>query len=198
MFILISACAKEGDFTLINRCNHNVYYTIQNRDYTLPPSQSRTHSFSVGKQTPFNTAEKEIGIKIEGETYIMTDSYNNDLEYTDTSVNIQADKNLKAYLYPNRAGLKIVNLSSKKYRNLVYKQHFEGHTYASDDLFFYQDLNPQDSLWFRLPYSNMNPDNPNYFFYTFEIRDEEGNILTFGDQTTVLDKDVQYRIELTD
>ncbi len=193
--LFLFACAKEGDLTLVNRTNHNIYYTIQNRDYTLTANQTAKHTFSVGNETLFKTAEKEIPIKIEGETFILLDE---DIETNETSVNIKGDENLKVFLYPTHAGLKIVNHSNKIFRNLIYKQHFVSHTHSSDDLLHFEELNPQDSLWVRIPYSFLNPDNPYYFYYTFEVRDTDGFIHTFGDSTTVLDKDIQYRIELTD
>ena len=186
-----AACAKDGEFRLINLTNHNVYYSIDKNDYILEGNEERSHDLSNDKKTMFNERNKRYKVKIEGETFVLVDGED---EVTETTITIKPDKTLKAYLHPNRASLRLVNDSDMMISSLYYKQNFEAHQNFSSEL-IEDPIVPGDSTWFRLPASQMNPDNPGYFYYTFELRDETGRVYFFGNSSTVLDVDQQYRLK---
>ncbi len=186
-----NACAKKGDLTFINKTDQNIYYTLKGSDYILPGKQTHSYTFNLGKETLLNTPEKEVPISIYGETFSLEDNE------TTTTVTILPDKNLKLYLWPTHAGLKIINHSNYPINNVIYKQFFKNSTFTSPNLLANQQtINPQDSLWFRIPFSSLNQNNPSYFYYNFSLKNTLNENIIYGDSTLVLDKGQQYRIEI--
>lgn len=189
ILLISTACTKKGDLTFINKTDQNIYYNLKGSDYILPGNQTHSYTFDLGKETLFNSPEKEVEIAIYGETFALEDNE------ASTSVTILPDKNLKLYLWPSHAGLKIINQSNHPINNVIYKQFFEDRTITSQNLLINQQIiNPQDSLWFRIPFSPLISSNPSYFYYNFSLKNDLNENFVYGDSTLVLDKGNQYRI----
>jgi hypothetical protein len=189
---MLSACAKDGDFNIINRSHHNVYYTLDNNDYVLSGMQQVTHTLTTDKEMMFSSSNRDYLIHIEGEAFVLEDG---EKEVTETTITIKPGKTLKAFLNPNRASLKIINHSNKSIGSLFYKQYYADHVNTSSEQ-IEEDILPNSSQWFRLPACTVNFENPAYFYYKFEVRDETGAVQYFGDESTVLNIDNQYVIEI--
>jgi len=186
--LLVFGCSKNGDLTIMNKTNHNIYYTLEGNSYILEPMGEDTYSYRLGKETPFNDPSKELKLMVYGETFSLEDAENNT-----TWVTIKPDKNLKLYLWPNHAGVKLINRSDKSINSFRYEQYSSQTMITSPEL-IPASLAPGDSTWFRLPYSSGSVNSATYFYYKFRIVDSNGALHVVGDSTLVLSKDEQYRL----
>lgn len=188
LIILLTGCAKEGDLTFLNKTNQNIYYTLEGVNYILPGQQSHSYTYRLGKETIFNKPSKDLEITIYGETFMLEDMPSNK-----TIVTINPDKNLKLYLWPTHAGLKVINNSNNYLNSMVYEQHYNQSLISSPELLA-SPLAPGDSAWFRMPFSEGNSSTNTYFYYTFKVLNNLGDLTVYGDSTIVLSKGQQHHL----
>ncbi len=192
ILLLMAACESGGKFRVVNQTSHPLYVNVENGpEVTVPGGAEHTFSIATQKQHIFNPdVEKEVPVRLVGETYQI---YDEDAEaFTDTTtVTIKAGETLSAYINPNRASFKVVNNSSRAATRIeLYKHNFVA-AYLIADL---GNLAPGQSKFLRVDYATA---HNNFYYYAVVTMDDETE-LTFGNPTTVLDKDEQFLVTLTD
>lgn len=192
LMILLGACESGGKFRVVNRCTHNLYVQVGNQPPVTIPGDSE-HSFEISTDTQhiFNPdASREVPVTLVGETYQIFDDVAE--AWTDsTTVVIEVGKTLSAYIDPNRASVKIVNQSSDTVSSAtVYKHNF----IAPSNIGVMEDIGPSQERFLRVDYATPN----NNFYYYVQVQLENGTIYTYGGEETILQKDQQLLITLTD
>ena len=198
LIIIIAGCSSEGDIKLINRTDHNLYFTIKGNDYILEGSEtndpSKTVSVDTGKKFIFyDEGAVEVDMHLEGETFMMQDATIGGqpigVYFTETTLQIKPSETLKIYCDPTHAGVKLINNSNQNIIDLAYK------TATSNTLISIIDsqIIMGDSTWSRLKAST----SSDSIKYSFVIEFADGLI----DSTTYvnivdLTVDEQLRIEL--
>ncbi|MBW6514762.1 MAG: hypothetical protein K0B87_08410 [Candidatus Syntrophosphaera sp.] len=192
VLLLLAACESGGKFRVVNRTSFPLYATIGAQDeVTIPGGEEHTWEISTDKQHIFNPGvEKVVPVSIIGETYHTYDE--GEESYTDsTTVTIKVGQTLSAYISPNRASFKVVNNSSQGVqRVLLYKHNFVAASFVED----LGSLTPGEMKFLRVDYATAN--NNFYYYATVEMADN--TVLTYGGDTTILEKDQQFLITLTD
>jgi hypothetical protein len=192
LLALLSACDSGGKFRVVNRCEHPLYVRVGGGGETTIPGGAE-HTFEVSTKTEHifdPDVSREVPVRLVGETYQIYD----DIEeaWTDsTTVVIKAGETLSAYIDPNRASVKIVNQSSLGIASAtVFKHNF----IAPTAIAVLDAIGSGESRFLRVDYAT--PNN-NFYYYVFLVMDDQST-LTYGGETTVLDKDGQLLITLTD
>ncbi len=190
--LLLAACESGGKFRVVNQTSFPLYVTLGDGPETVIPGAAE-HTFSVDtpSQHIFKPGvEQEVPVRILGETYHMYDDYEE--IYTDsTSVTIKVGETLNAFITPNRASFKAVNASSQVATRIsLYKHNFVAPQLVAEML----DLAPGEMRFLRVDYATAN----NNFYYYVVVKLQDETELTFGGPTTVLDKDQQLLVTLTD
>lgn len=184
-------CTSQGDIKIINRTEHNLYLSLQNKNYIISGTETLQTEIDIGNHFLFfGTQEKDIDIKLEGETFMMQEA-NNGVptgEYrTETTIKVEADKTTKLYCDPTHAGVKLINFSNK---DIISFQYFTNK--SSDHISLIEDsLFPADSVWSRLQ-ATVSADS---IIYSFLIEDETGQIDSSYQDIDWLGIDEQLRIE---
>ncbi|MCD6176526.1 MAG: hypothetical protein J7K29_01660 [Candidatus Cloacimonetes bacterium] len=193
--IFLAGCSTEGDIKIINRTDHNLYFTIKGNDYILEGSETfnpnMTISVSTGKQFLFYSEDYvEVDMHLEGETFMMKDEFYGPPDwvyYTETTLQAKPKETLKVYCDPTHAGVKLVNNSAEDILGLAYR------TAGSDSLnYIIQSVASGDSAWSRLKAST----DSDSISYSFIIEFANGfidstNYMNIDDLTV----DEQLRIE---
>ncbi len=117
LIIILAGCSTEGDIKIINRTDHNLYFTIKGNDYILGGSETSdpdmTISVDTGKQFLFLGQDyMEIDLHLEGETFMMQDAINGipiEEYFTETTIRVKPKETLKIYCDPTHAGVKMIN-----------------------------------------------------------------------------------------
>lgn len=189
LFVLVLfGCEKEGNLQFINRTGQNVYYRFmgESENRILPGNTTKSYTFSLGKQTLFDTPEKVVFISyIDGETFSLED------HLTSTSVTIKPDKTLKLYCDPVYAGMKIFNNSSVGIIKIQRIKYLPGSVPLTSDLMMSNLIVPGTSRYFRFEGT---PNAPGYY-NQFVIYTDDNQMFTYGDATTVLPVGQQYQID---
>ena len=195
LLIIIAGCSTEGDIKLINRTDHNLYFTIKGNDYILEGSETSNPnmivSVNTGKQFLFYSEDYvEVDLRLEGETFMMKGEFHGppDWEYyTETTLQVEPKETLKVYCDPTHAGVKLINNSAEDILGLAYR------IAGSDSLNpIIQSVTSGDSAWSRLTATTANDS----ISYSFVIEYENGIDDTSYINIDNLIVDEQLRIEL--
>ena len=197
LLIIIAGCSTEGDIKIINRTDHNLYFTIKGNDYILEGSETSdpnmTISVSTGKQFLFYIEDYvEVDMHLEGETFMMQDATIGGqpigIYFTETTLQVKPKETLKVYCDPTHAGVKLINNFTIDVVNLGY------HTNDSDSLISIidQPIVAGDSTWCRLKATT----EYDSISYSFIIEFENGFIDSSFMNIDNLIIDEQLRIEL--
>ena len=198
LIVILSGCSTEGDIKIINRTNHNLYFTIKGNNYILEGSETSdpnmTVSVSTGKQFLFYIEDYvEVDMHLEGETFMMQDATISGqpigIYFTETTLQVKPKETLKVYCDSAYAGVKLINNFEVDVIDLAY------YTNDSDSLISIidQPIVAGDSTWCRLKATT----EYDSISYSFVIEFENG----FIDDTSFLNiddliVDEQLRIEL--
>jgi len=197
LIIIIAGCSTEGDIKIINRTNHNLYFTIKGNDYILEGSETSnpnmTVSVGTGKQFLFYSEDYvEVDLHLEGETFMIQDAtiggQPTGVYFTETTLQVKPKETLKVYCDPTHAGVKLVNNSAIDVIDLSY------YTDDSDTLISIidQPIIAGDSTWSRLTATSA----IDLISYSFVIEFENGFIDSSYANIDDLLVDEQLRIEL--
>lgn len=116
--MLVLGCSSEGDIKIINRTDHNLYFTIKGVDYILEGSESsdpsRKISIDTGKQFLFwGDDETKVHVNIEGETFMLQSADAGGIPtgifYTETTISVKPNETTKLFCSPTHAGVKLIN-----------------------------------------------------------------------------------------
>lgn len=192
ILLILAGCESGAKFRVINRSNHNLYVQVENGQEVVIPGQGE-HSWDIETDTEhFLTGhvEKEVRVRIVGETYHIYDEYEE--VYTDTTlVVLRAGETRNAYISPNRASIKIVNNSSQAMTGAVLYRH---NAINPTTIAVLGELQPGGFTFRRVDYATPQ----NVFYYYAQVQMADGSSYEFGGPDTVLDKDQQFLITLTD
>ena len=190
--LLLVGCESGASFTVINKSNYPIYASVGNEAEVAIPSQA-THTWDIDTDTQYffgGEVKKKVKVRMKGETYLMFDE---DLDaYVDsTYIYLKAGEKRPAYIWPNRAGVKIQNQSSQPMSEAVIFRHdgvIESHVVTIDH------LEPGESTYCTLPPATAS----NSFYYLAKIEMEDGTEYTYGDHNNILRVDEQFLIILAD
>ena len=197
LIIILAGCSTEGDIKIINRTNHNLYFSIKGNDYMLEGSETSdpnmTISVDTGKQFLFYIENYvDVDLYMEGETFMMQDAINGipiEEYFTETTLQVIPKETLKVYCDPTHAGVKLINNFAVDVIDLAY------YTDDSDILISIidQPIVSGDSAWSRLT-ATTEYDSVSYSFI-IEFANgfiDSTNYMNIDDLTV----DEQLRIEL--
>ena len=197
LIIIITGCSTEGDIKIINRTNHNLYFTIKGNDYTLEGSETSdpnmTVSVSTGKQFLFYIEDYvEVDLHLEGETFMMQDATISGqpigIYFTETTLQVKPKETLKVYCDPTHAGVKLINNFAIDVVNFAYYTDDSATPISIID----SPIVTGDSVWSRLTATTAN----DLITYSFIIEFENGFIDSSFMNVDNLIVDEQLRIEL--
>lgn len=134
--LLLVGCESGASFTVINKSNYPIYASVGNEAEVAIPSQA-THTWDIDTDTQYffgGEVRKKVKVRMKGETYLMFDE---DLDaYVDsTYIYLKAGEKRPAYIWPNRAGVKIQNQSSQPMKKANIFRHdgvIESHVVTID------------------------------------------------------------------
>ena len=197
--LILLGCSTEGDLKIINKTNHNIYFTVKGNDYILEGATDTTYpdttiSLDSGKKFLFFEGDgKRVNLLLEGETFMMQHADNSGVgtgEFvTETEVTIKPDETTKIYTWPaTHASVKVINNSGKDIIDFFY--------YTSYDptlVFMTDDIPDGETYYYRLDYAT----NQNWFYYWFKIVYDDYSEQTFGGSSeSALYLDEQFMINL--
>ena len=197
--LILLGCSTEGDLKIINKTNHNIYFTVKGNDYILEGATDTTYpdttiTLDSGKKFLFFEGDgKRVNLLLEGETFMMQHADNSGVgtgEFvTETEVTIKPDETTKIYTWPaTHASVKVINNSGKDIIDFFY--------YTSYDptlVFMTDDIPDGETYYSRLDYTT----NQNWFYYEFKIVFDDFTEQTFGGSSeSALYLDEQFLIEL--
>ncbi|NQV18070.1 MAG: hypothetical protein HQ534_05955 [Armatimonadetes bacterium] len=196
--IMLFGCSTEGDLKIINKTNHNIYFTIKGTDYVLEGDSdttypSKTVTLNSGKKFLFFEGDgKKVNLHLEGETFMMQHADNFGVgtgEFvTETEVTIKPNETTKIYTWPaTHASVKVINNSGKDIVNFFYNT-----SYDQTLVFMTDDIPNGITYYSRLDYTT----NQNLFFYEFKIVFDDFTEQTFGGPDATLYLDEQFLIDL--
>ncbi|MGC9361487.1 MAG: hypothetical protein ACP5F3_01025 [Candidatus Syntrophosphaera sp.] len=190
--IFLAACQSGGEFRVINRTSFPLYVALEDADeVAIPGGEEETFSVDTEGQHIFNPGvEKEVGVRMIGETYQIWDDYQE--AYTDsTTVKIKVGETTSAFIDPNRAGFKVVNNSSQAIVSAqLYRHNFVASSFVAD----LGRIEPGEFKFLCVNYAT--PNNNFYYLAVLETEDEATH--AFGDDTNVIQEDEQFLITLED
>lgn len=195
--IILSGCASEGDIKIINRTDHNLYFTIEGVDYILAGSQSsdpsKKISIDTGKQFLFwGDQETAVSVQLEGETFMMqeADAGGNPtgIYYTETTISVKPNETTRIFCAPTHAGVKLINNSLN---------NVDDFSYFTDDNDTLRTLNiapiySGEEFWARLKATT----EYDSIIYSFVIEFDDGIIDSSYSEIDDLVVDEQLLIEL--
>ena len=197
LIVILSGCSTEGDIKIINRTNHNLYFTIKGNDYILEGSETSdpnmTVSVNTGKQFLFYIEDYvEVDLHLEGETFMMQDATISGqpigIYFTETTLQVKPKETLKVYCDPTHAGVKLINNFAIDVVNLAYYTDDSETPISIID----SPIVAGDSAWSRLTATTAN----DLITYSFIIEFEDGSIDSSYINIDTLTIDEQLRIEL--
>jgi len=196
--MLLFACSGDGKLKVINRTEHEVYFSIEGNDYTVigtdNPEEPLSISVSLDTDSDFmNTPHKTYYLEIAGETfgvYIETQAES----VPGTEITIKGGETTKVYCDPNKACVKIYNNSEQDILSAYYTKSYIGNSILITEA---DNLQPGESTYKRLQYSLEIPQEPeDIFYYTFQVVMQDSTVYDFGDETTILYLDDLYEINI--
>ncbi len=187
--LIVAGCEKDGSIKIINRTSYPVYAGIATTEYTIGEGNSRTIDVSTPTSSVFNPdVEKKVDLHLIGETFMIYDDYLE--EYVEqTTVVVKPGKTTKVYIDPNRASVKVRNLTDSLITQIQVERHEIQNTYTST-----YDVNiASNSEWFQtIPYATSN----NQFFIIVRVLFSDGTEYLYGNTQTILGKDEQFMVEI--
>ncbi|HPR17572.1 MAG TPA: hypothetical protein PLD62_04925 [Candidatus Cloacimonadota bacterium] len=197
LILVLLGCSSEGDIKIINRTDHNLYFTIKGVDYVLAGSESsdpfQEIEIDTGKQFLFwGDDVTKVHMAMEGETFMMQDSYSsglpNGLYHTETYLYVKPDETTKIYCSATHAGVKVINNSAE---TVQYLQYF------TDDSDTLKTLNDSpifggEEFWSRLKATS----DYDSITYSFVIQFADGSVDSTYSNIDDLVVDEQLLIEL--
>jgi uncharacterized protein YcfL len=188
LLLLLSACESGAKFIVHNNSSYPVYAAVDSGTQVTIPAHS-IHSFEVETKTQSiltGEVKRTVPVFIQGETFSLEDEYNS-LWTDNTTITVKAGEDLHAYLAPNRASIKVTNISSRKITEARILKNAGIYPVPFASIL---EIMPGESKFMRVDYYTSNYQ----FFYQIEITTEDGVTYTYGDATTMLQKDQQYPI----
>ncbi len=190
--LALAGCESGASFKVINKSRYPLYVSINEESQVqIPAMDERT--WDVDTDTQYfigGEVKQKVHVVIKGETYKMYDK--NEEEYVDsTYVYLKVGEDRKAYIWPNRAGIKINNDSSQTMRRAKVFKH-DG--VVEQFLFILEDLDAGDSVYKTLDFATPS----NNFYYYAQIMMEDGTEYIYGDASNILRVDEQFLIVLAD
>ncbi len=174
LLLILIGCSSEGDIKIINRTEHNLYFSISSNNYILEGSSdsnpSETISIETGRYIPIlENDQTKVNLHLEGETFMMQEASQGTplgIFYTDTSLYLKPNETLKIYCDPTHAGVKLINNSQLVVNDFYY------YTQKTDSLvsLLKNSIQPADSAWSRLKASTQQDS----LIYSFLIEFENG------------------------
>ncbi|MDP2172163.1 MAG: hypothetical protein Q8M98_06920 [Candidatus Cloacimonadaceae bacterium] len=190
--IVLSACESGGKFRVVNQTSYPVYVRVGDfPEVTIPSDSEHLFDLETGNQSFFTgTVEETVPVRIIGETYSLEDGIEG--VWTDSTwVKIAVGKTTNAYLAPNRACIKIVNASTQNIVSaLIYRHNF----ISASHIATLQNIAPGEFQFLRVNYATANSN----FYYYVSLQLADGNTYQYGGESTILLKDQQFLITLTD
>lgn len=195
--ILVLGCSSEGDIKIINRTDHNLYFTIKGVDYILEGSETsdpfQSITVDTGDQFLFwGDDETKVHMELEGETFMMQDADQNGnpngIYFTETDLYVKPDETTKVFCSATHAGVKLINNSLN---NVDYFSYF------TDDNDTLKTLNISpiysgEEFWTRLKATT----DYDSIIYSFVIELSDGSIDSSYSGIDDLILDEQLLIEL--
>ncbi len=195
--LLILGCSSEGDIKIINRTDHNLYFTIKGVDYILQGSETsdpfQKITVDTGDQFLFwGDDETKINMTLEGETFMMQDAdqngYPNGIYFTETNLYVKPNETTKIFCSPTHAGVKLINNSLND---------VDDFSYFTDDNDTLRTLNVApiysgEKFWARLKATT----EYDSIIYSFVIEFDDGSIDSSYSEIDDLILDEQLLIEL--
>ncbi len=195
--ILFLGCSSEGDIKIINRSDHNLYFTIEGVDYILAGSESsdpsKKISINTGKNFLFwGDQETAVSVQLEGETFMMqmadASGIPTGIYYTETTIAVKPNETTRIFCSPTHAGVKLIN-------NSLY--NVDDFSYFTDDNDTLRTLNLSpiysgEEFWARLKATT----EYDPIIYSFVIEFDDGIIDSSYSEIDDLVVDEQLLIEL--
>jgi hypothetical protein len=121
---VVFGCSKQGEFKVINRCDHPAYYIVKGEQYTLEGNTSKTHDVKMDSGMPLTSPDKTLELTVWGDTYFLYEQFStiDTLVFSGpqtTNIKVTHDEQLKLYLNPNRACIEVTNTSSQPIDNII-------------------------------------------------------------------------------
>ena len=197
--LMLFGCSTEGDLKIINKTNHNIYFTIKGTDYVLEGAAdtnypSKTITLDSGKEFLFFEGDgKKVNLHLEGETFMMQHADNLGVgtgEFvTETKVTIKPNETTKIYTWPaTHASVKVINNSGKDIIDFFYYTSYDQTLVSMTD-----NIQNGETYYSRLAYAT----NEEWFYYEFKIVFDDYTEQIFGGgPDAVLYLDEQFLIEL--
>lgn len=195
--VLIFGCSSEGDIKIINRTDHNLYFTIKGVDYILEGSETSDPSQKITVDTGdqflfFGDDETKVHIALQGETFMIQDAdqngYPNGIYFTETNLYVKPNETTRVFCSPTHAGVKLINNSLND---------VDEFSYFTDDNDTLRTLNVSpiysgDEFWARLKATT----EYDSIIYSFVIEFDDGSIDSSYTDIDNLILDEQLLIEL--
>lgn len=191
LLVILAGCDSGATFKVINRSDYPLYVQIDDTQMVTIAGNDE-HSWEISTPKDYgivNPKSQKVRVQIGGETYQLLDGDDEELE--ETTISLKAGETRNAYIWPNRASIKIVNESTVMMTEaLIFKHNFVTANLEEE----LHDLPGGESINLRMPYAG--PGN-NFYYYAI-IAMADGRILQFGGEDTVLEMDQQFLIVLED
>ncbi|MDP8210569.1 MAG: hypothetical protein P9M05_07135 [Candidatus Stygibacter australis] len=195
---LLFACSSDGKLKVINRTGHDIYFNINDNDYTVEGcsdvTQPNTKSISLDAGSDFiNTPSKTYHLDIDGETFAI---YNEESQTTvpGTEITINGGETTKVYCEPNYACVRIYNNSQQNILAAYYTKSYQGNEVPISEA---ENLSPDDSIYKRLQYSLEIAEEPeDIFYYTFRVVMQDSTNNYYGNSNNILYLDDLYEINI--
>ncbi len=189
--VFLVACSGDGKLKVINRTTHEIYFSINGGDYTIPgstdPNKPLSISVNLDAGSDFiNTSRKTYYLEIEGETFAIYDE-NQQANVPGTEITIKSNETTSVFCDPNYACLRINNNSSQDVKSAYYIKSYNGLQINIPEA---EELRPDTSVYIRLEYSLEIAEEPeDIFYYTFQVILQDSTVFDFGDESTILHLD---------
>ena len=185
--LVMTGCENEGKLKVNNRTSYPLYLGVHGELYTIGADSSLTLRFVTPTQSIVNPdTGLDIDIYLSGETFQIWDAYLS--AFVDsTTVRINTGETTSAYANPNRACVKVVNLSQRWIKKIIVQRN----TVSTTNTFTYDVYMAPGDSWFK---QQVPSTTTNTYFYLVQIVFENDDILSYGDNQNVLYKDDQFLV----
>lgn len=192
VLLILTACESGASFKVINRSDYPLYVRIDNGSQVSIPGQGE-HRWEISTRTQYpltGEVQKKVKVEIEGETYRMFDEIE-EIWLDETEIKLKAGESRKAYIWPNRASIKIVNQSTQAMQNAeIFKHNF----ITGTNIAILNELAPGDSTYHRVDFTGQG----NVFYYYVKVQMADGEYSYYGGENVILEKDQQFLVRLCD
>ena len=188
--LILAGCDSSGELRIINSTQNMLTFSVDGSTYELAGGTSHTVDLDVDEDWEiFETDSKGYVLFMEGETFLIWDSYNN--SYTSyTEVDIENGKTLDVYAAPSHGCVKIVNQSDIAVTRVTYNRYRDGLLEQTNVEILDGDIDPGTSWYCRL--------FPSYDIYdvsySFRIVLQDDTMIDYPE--AIMNLDEVYLIEL--